>query len=263
MTIENMELSGGARLAKEPCEECGKMFIFYPAHLPDPETPPRRCPRCQDIRQARPSVVEERRELATFGPVEVVNLPGEWGEYHTGVEGDYPRYRIDIKGQAYGASWNGRIVIYAPHPVAPGEVVTIREMEATHRFREEAVEVVHVQKTVDDPPTHWEVHPHSVTSAEGEEALRTRRYLVLEPAPAGTEPKGKLVWATAYTKTTLKGFGRQYWAKVGGNPIVQWAVTGGYRSGRASTTGVLAVVDSDHPLTVEVTGDIKEEKVYA
>ncbi|MFH1462311.1 MAG: hypothetical protein ABIG08_01240 [bacterium] len=263
MTIENMELSGGARLSKQPCEDCGKYFVYYPQDLPgggDP--PPKRCPRCQDVRQARPSVVEERRELATYGPVVVGNLPGEWEEYSTGTEGDYPRYKIDIRGRRFGASWDGRIVIYAPRSVVPGEVVTIREMEATHRFREETVEVAHVQKSPHEPPTHTEIQPRPVTSIEGEEVLRKRCYLVLEPA-SDAEPKGKLVWATAYTKTTLKGFGRQFWAKVRGAPIVQWEISGGARSGRFHTTGILAIVDAEHPLVVETTGDIKEEKVYA
>ncbi|OHA73325.1 MAG: hypothetical protein A2940_01200 [Candidatus Wildermuthbacteria bacterium RIFCSPLOWO2_01_FULL_48_29] len=255
MTLENIQLSGNAKLSAQPCADCGKYFVYYPQYLRSGQAP-KRCPRCKDLQQGRPSVAEERRQIALYEDVKVVNLPGEWTEFHSETHRDTPQWRIDIKGQKFGAAWEGRIVIYAPRPIGVGETVTIREMEVLHRVKVKT----EIRQTLHHGPVAVE-RELSITGAEGEEALRSRRYLVLESTP-GVEPRAELVWATAHTKTTLKGFGRQYWAKVGGTPIAQWKITGGYRSGRAHTEGVLAIVSEDHPLLVTTTGDIQEEVIY-
>lgn len=258
MALPDMDLSAGAKLSPEPCEgECGKYFVYYPASLPQ-DTVPRRCSRCQDIAQGRPSVAETRKEVAFYEAVQVINLPAtKWEEYQTGVAEDYPRYRMDIRGRVFGASWNGRIVIYADHSVVAGQVVNIREMEVTHQVKVKTV----LRQTLEHGTVTVE-HEFPVTGDEGEKALRTRRYFVLEAAEPGTEPKARLVWATAYTKTTLKGFGRQFWSQITGSPIAEWRISGGVRSGRAHSVGVLAIVDEEHPIVASTTGDHKGEKMY-
>ena len=252
MTLENIQLSGNAKLSAHGCADCGKYFVYYPQYIRSGEAP-KRCPRCKDVEQGRPSLAEERRQIAFYEGVRVVSLPGEWVEFHSGARRDAPQWRIDIKGQEFGAAWDGRIVIYAPRPIVAGEVVNVREMEVIHRVKVKT----ETRQTLHHGPVTVE-RELPITGTEGEEMMRQRRYLVLEPTP-DVQPKVELVWATAYTKTTLKGFGRQYWAKVGGSPIAQWGISGGYRSGRAHTDGVLAIVDEEHPLLITTTGDLQGE----
>lgn len=257
MALPDMELSAGARLSKNPCEDCGKYFVYYPAALPQASTP-KRCPRCQDLRQNRPSVVEGRREIGFYPGVEVQNLPTtQWVEYTPAYPGDAGCFVMVVKGKDFGEDWKGRIDIFASREFGRGDVVNIRYMEAAHR----------IKVVTETRPTlhHGEVaveHQVPLDHPEGEEALRTRRYLVLEPTEPNTESTTRLVWATAYTKTTIKGLGRQFWSKIEGSPIAEWRISGGVRSGRAHTDGVLAIVDADHPLVVTTTGDYQGEKVY-
>lgn len=257
MALPDMELSAGARLSRKPCEDCEKYFVYYPAGLPQASTP-KRCPRCQDVRQNRPSVAEERYEVGFYPAVEVKSLPAtQWVEYTPAHPGDIGCYLMVIKGKEFGAAWEGRIDIFAPREIAPGDVINIRYMEATHRVKV----VTETRSTLHHGDVSVE-HMVPLDHPEGEVVLRTRRYLVLETAAPGTESKGRLVWATAYTKTTIKGLGRQFWSKITGTSIAEWRISGGVRSGRAHTTGVLAIVDADHPLMVTTTGDVKGEEVY-
>ena len=255
MTLAEMDLTGNARLSKEPCKNCGKFFVYYPQDLQS-GTPPKRCSRCKDVQQGRPSVVERRRKVNFYDAVKVKSLPGEWKKVSTGFDEDVSSFRIIFKGKEFGASWNGRIDIYSSRPIKSGEVVNIREMEVVHRVRIK----IETRRTLE----HGEVSIEKevpLFSAEGKEESRTRRYLVFEPVDS--EPKAHLVWVTAHTKTTLKGLGRQYWSKVTGAPITRWAVSGGARSERFHTDGVLAVVDEEHPIVVTTTGDIQKEVMYS
>ena len=255
-TLGNIQLSGNARLSREACRDCGKYFVYYPQNLPSGEAP-KRCPRCKDVYQGRPSVVEGREEVAFYEAVEVKNLPAQWVEYTPAYSGDIGCWLMVVKGKDFGADWKGRIDIFAPRAISPGEVVNIRDMETTHRVKvvSETRQTLH----------HGEVaveHEVPLDYGEGTEVMRKRRYLVLEPTTPGTEPKSRLVWATAYTKTTIKGLGRQFWSKIEGSSIAEWRITGGVRSGRAHTTGVLAIVDANHPIVASTTGDYQGKKIY-
>lgn len=246
------------------CQNCDEEFPVSPEHFARLgfRILPKRCPKCVDLSQRRPSVVVERRLLNVYDGIELVSLPpGEWQDVKA-WEKDVPAFKLVIKGSRYGASWSGRIDLFATSIPSPGNIVSIREMEAKHLIKvrrenrarndfesgtvQEYIKEIELPVTADDP--------------DAEEVIRVRRYLVLEPfdGPAIC----RLVWAEAYTKTTLKGFGRQYWAEIKGAPIVSWLVSGGVRSGRAHTTGALAIVDQDHPLYVIKTGDIEGEEVY-
>jgi hypothetical protein len=147
--------------------------------------------------------------------------------------------------------------MFAPAIPQIGDVVSVREMEAKH--------LIKVRREQKQTMEHGEVIvekelPITADDPEAEEVIRTRHYLVLEPSDG--EATCQLVWAEAHTKTTLKGLGRQYWARVEGAPIASWYVFGGVRSGRAHTTGVLAIVDQEHPLYIIKTGDIEGEEIY-
>jgi len=245
---------------KMVCQSCGEEFPVSPEHFARLgfRILPKRCPKCVDLSQRRPSVVVERRLLNVYDGVELVSLPpGEWQDVKA-WEKDVPAFKLTIKGSRYGASWSGRIDLFAPVLPQAGDIVSVREMEVKHLIkvrREQRGTLEHGKVTVEKEL------PITADDPEAEDVIRVRRYLTIEPFDG--EPTSKLVWAEARTKTTLKGFGRQYWARVEGAPIASWKVKGGYRSGRAYTVGVLAIVDSDHPLYVITEGDTEEEKIYS
>jgi len=206
------------------------------------------CPTCQDIRQKRPSVVVERELL--FGPiiVKVESLPGSWEEFQARSR-DLPCYRIMVKGNRFGASWRGRIDIFAPRPWEVGDIVEFSEVESVHLVRYKKLyhptiyggEVL-VKKKV------------ALNSDEGEVEIERRRYVRLDPVPkdaAIPEPLPRLLWSVAGYKTTLKGLGRQYRYKHVGAPLWSTSIHGSVRSGRKGAEGVLAIVDDEHPLEVK------------
>jgi len=244
---------------KMVCQQCGEEFPVNPGHFAQMgfKNLPKRCPKCADIAQVRPSVVVERNLLNVYDGVKIVSLPPEDWQETKGYKKDIPAFKLTIKGSRYGASWSGRIDLFAPVLPQAGDIVSIREMEAKHLIkvrREQRSTLEHGKVLVEKEL------PITADDPEAEDVIRVRRYLTIEPFDG--EPTSKLVWAEARTKTTLKGFGRQYWARVEG-AIASWKVKGGYRSGRAYTVGVLAIVDPDHPLYVITEGDTEEEKIYS
>jgi hypothetical protein len=234
------------------CRDCGKKFLYY-----HDGSPQKRCPTCTDKQQARPSIVQKREEIRCFENIRIVSLPAKWVHVPPKASHDNSFFKIVIKGSDFGASWNGRIDIFAPEPFGPGESVDIHEIVVEHKIKI----VDRIRHTLKYGPVEIE-NEHPITSDEGEETIRTRHYLRLERAY--DVPNAKLVWATAYSKTTLKGYGRQFHASVEDDAtIASWKLSGGVRSGRASTTGVLAVVNEDHPLLIKKTGDITGDETYA
>lgn len=240
------------------CQKCGRDFDVNPEHFAQLgfKNLPKRCPRCVDEIQRRPSIVQERVLLNVYDGLEIVSLPGAWEECQ-GSDKDVAAYKMTVRGSRYGACWSGRIDLFALRSFAPGDIVSIREMEVKHLVKEHYESRGTIYGTTVTITTQL---PVTSEDPDAGEVVRTRRYLVLEPwdGPAFC----RLVWAEARTKTTLKGLGRQYWAELSGAPIAQWRVTGGYRSGRAHTTGVLAIVSDEHPLYVVKTGAIQGEEVY-
>jgi len=199
-----------------------------------------------------------RRECKYISPqVKICSLPAEWQEFHSGFSGDFQCFKIDVSGRRYGASWRGRIVIYADKPYEVGDVVRIREMEAVHK-----VKAVYTEKATIYGGTVTLRKEVPLSSKEGVEELARRPYLVFEDA-SSDEPQAFLVWAEARTKTTLKGFGRQYRASIIDKSLKSWDIYGGYRSGRAYTEAVLAIVDSEHPVIVQSRGDVEFTRKYA
>jgi len=233
---------------KKICRMCGSEFFArcwrgtFPAF----------CPTCQDIRQKRPSIVVEREML--FGPlvVEIESLPGEWSSYRA-AKRDLPCFKMTVKGRKFGASWRGRIDIFAPVPWKKGDVVEFSEVESVHlvRYKKQFRPTIYGGKVLVKSRL-------PLDSDEGEMELERRLYIRLDPAPPGAGASGelpKLVWSVASYKTTLKGLGRQYRYRHVGCPLWSTSVHGAVRSGRAGAEGVLAIVDDEHPLKVECVFD--------
>ena len=246
---------------KMVCQQCGEEFPVNPGHFAQMgfKNLPKRCPTCADKAQARPSVVVGRNLLNVYDGVKVVSLPpGNWQETK-GYKKDIPAFRLTVKGCRYGAAWSGRIDLFSASIPQPETLCRSGRWRLSTLSRRENRPNDFESGTVQEYIKEIEL-PVTADDPDAEEVIRVRRYLVLEPfdGPATC----RLVWAEADTKTTLKGFGRQYWAEIKGAPIVSWLVSGGVRSGRAHTVGVLAVVNQDHPLYIVKTGDIKGVDLY-
>lgn len=244
----------GAKL--QTCSQCGKLFAYYTPQAP------KLCPRCKDIEQKRPTICIKRQCLHQWHGVKIVSLPGKWAEKHSGVHTDSECYYRGVKGSAYGARWRGRIDIYANAPFEEGDIVTVREMETVHLVKKLVYSKPNIYGGVNvyRRNVHYFDPPEPGEGQEIEEVQETRRYLYL--AKSNMEEQCRLVYATAHTKTTLKGLGRQYYADVLGAPLAKWEVYGGARSGRYYTIGVLAIVDEQHPLVIITRGDIKDREEY-
>lgn len=179
---------------------------------------PVRCPKCADIAQHRPEIVESRNLLYS----EVIclkSLPGEFKLFQSSSK-DFPVWKLSFKGKEWGVNWDGRIDIFCPDTLPPmlGKNYLLEVIEVSHyvlRFQE----------------------------------LKKREYLRLTPAAQETDKE--LIWLQVKSKTTLKGLGRQYQYDIVGNPLWEKRISGGYRNLRAYNTGVLAVVDAAHQLTIE------------
>lgn len=171
---------------------------------------------------------------------------------------DFPGWRMVVKGQRFGATWSGRIDLWtvAQEPPKVGDVVYLREMEVIKRVAKARWERATLE--------HGTVSGHRQVplGTEGaEEYEEEREYIRLDPAPDREPRERELVWVQAYTKTTIKGFGRQYHAHLEGSPLWHQEVSGGVRSGRAYTQAWLAVVDPDHPIVRVFRENEQEESM--
>lgn len=232
-SIIEQVLGGNSRL----CEECGEPFIQF--HQRGEQL---RCPTCQDTRQGRPSVVQDREFLAIYDGVQIVSLPpGSWHEFQA-TSKDEARYRMDVSGAMYGAAWSGRIVLWSEQPVQTGEVVRLRHMQSTHQVK--AVYEARVRNDFDTGQIVGYSAREVIPVTEEHESARIEteqhEYIVFEPSLVA--PQWRLEWASAYSKRTLKGFGKQVDSRIVG-PEPEWLVevSGGVRSGRTHTVGRLAL----------------------
>lgn len=191
------------------CKICG---LTFEDHTPDHMNDAKVCPRCNDIRQKRDTIVLERDCLAQWQSVQIVSLPAAWQSFQ-GRKKDKLEWKIDFSGKQFGASWGGRIVIRAQQPFEVGDVVDIRLMTSKHQRGE---------------------------------FTETHEYIVFEKTEA-LEAQAKVEWNTAYSKTTLKGLGRHYRREIvySADPLYKKFVNGGVRSGRAYTNGELSITHMD------------------
>lgn len=232
------------------CEDCHNGFLWYPRHYRalGIQGPPKRCPKCLDENQGRPQIALERRELwaanVKIGE-SAASLLRHAVPFQT-QEGDRPSWRLVVKGQMFGAEWSGRINVYLhlePNAIAADQIVSFSHMEVKAKVWMKHWERPTMEYGVVDG------YRRCLPGDEGaEEREETTQYVSILPTASREPVVGTLVWAQAYTKTTLKGFGRQYWAHLEGSPLWQLGVTGGARSGRFHTDARLAVVEEGNPL---------------
>lgn len=201
------------------CRECGSEFPSYfvrGAWLC-------RCPQCSDVKQRRPSVIQERN-LVYSQICKLESLPKSWQRFQANSK-DAGVWKIQLKGGDWGASWLGRIDIYSHDLIPPTsrQTVLFEELESIHKINQTNAVVI-----------------------------EKRKYIRLSNVGMqDSDNLPKLVWLQARSKTTLKGLGRQYKYEIVGSPLWEWRVQGGVRSGRSYIEGVLAVVDDEHTLIVK------------
>jgi len=245
------------------CRSCGKPFAVGLLSLIDKgiRYVPTHCPACLDKRQGRPVVAVHTECVREWPAVRIHSLPCAWEKFR-GRDTDLPDWKISVRGARYGASWSGRIDIRAPHhafhnPPAAGDVVSVREMKGDR-------EVMILRYTV--PTLHYGPSPRQkylpmtasreeIAKAEADTGgkvdwvTETRTWLSLGSPMAETADRA-LLWMEAYSKTTQKGFGRQYAAGLNLDAAeAMWCVSGGCRSGRYSTQAALVICAPGAPIS--------------
>jgi hypothetical protein len=205
------------------CSSCGKKFQSFWVH----GVQLRRCPTCADIKQHRPSVIIDRG-VDFSAIVKVKSLPSEWQVFQSNKK-DFACWKQSVKGEQFGASWDGRIDLYSQDtiPPKPTDIALLESCVAVHR-----------REDMPDRP------------------IEIRTYFRLNSA--GMQPSNELpelIWLTAGWKTTIKGLGRQWRNELVGSPIWESRISGQVRTGRMGTIGSLAIVDESHPLEVKEVFD--------
>lgn len=232
------------------CSVCGAEFEMNPASYAalGLGSLPKTCPACKDREQYRAAVVLNRREL--FAAVvklgqSVMDLLRH-AEVFQPSPRDIPAWRLIVKGRSFGADWQGRIDVYLhvdPKALSVGQLVRLAHMESRSK-----VWVKRWQRGTLEHGTISGYRRCGPKDEGAEEREEVTQYVTILPAPDSAEPGGTLVWAQAYSKTTLKGFGRQYAARLEGSPLWQMSVYGAARSGRFHTDARLAIVEEGNPL---------------
>lgn len=242
---------------KLECARCGNGFQINTVHLKSIglHQIPDKCPTCCDRSKHHPAarVVVRREMIEEWDRVRIAIPTDFFTAFHSRDYGDRPCRRASLRGNmGQGVSWDGRIDLYdfRYHPEHLGRV---RLMEVEHEAGEERIER---------------------RKSESGEILEEKiayspvyRYLSIDPldGPVYDEHSARaaMVFARVEYKTTLKGFGRQYYAGIDADRAI-WSMrmSSQARSGRFGTEMVLAIVDDEHPIVSKVTGDIQNEKWY-
>ena len=105
------------------------------------------CPRCNDVRQGRPTAVLDRNEVWAFSRCRIVSLPGEW-QHMQARPGDRAAHKIVFRGcdldpaASQRSGWTGRIDLFSKYPwPATGErVARVALVETRHATSADSVE---------------------------------------------------------------------------------------------------------------------------
>jgi hypothetical protein len=240
-----------AQIDFQSCRVCGKRFPFNTVLYERLKMElPKRCPQCIDEEQKRPEVILSRTEIASFVVV-IDSLPGELIAVPPKGRQDPEQggsWAFTVKGNVYGKNFTGRIDLRASTERAPaiGDIVRVVEMQTQVQVGKRPWSRQTLQHgTVAGART---IPVFEVDLSQGDYLEEeTHRYVRLDPTDE--HPGGqRLVWIITTTKTTLKGFGLQYWETLEGAPVWKQQISGGVRSGRMITTGTLAIVSPNHQL---------------
>ncbi len=282
------------------CRNCGDNFAVYEIVEIDNQEVAEQldCPRCASLRhERRAGVVETRKCLEEYHGLKIISDLPAWGLVHTHT-GDI--FKSVTKGSKGGASWSGRIDIWArgfgEKPPACDGLVDVRVMESTIApkkgalqkridnlfgvITKQAIEEARTQrdKICEEEKRSVEIDDilpgirQDIVARFREElsAVEKHKYIVLtptDPAKLLDEERNAnrmLVFQSAYSKTTLKGLGRQFHASLDTENVISvlGSASGSARSGRFGTHYVLAVVSPDHPLVRTFSEDGRVEKTF-
>lgn len=188
-------------------------------------------------------------------------LPRERFEVFTlPYKGSLSSLKATFKGSEFGASWRGRIDIYVNGE--KGKRNEFGFLEFPEYVRVRYMEVTKQSGIISEPNCN-------LGQEDTLEYSSTNYYLSLDylypdevEGLEEIELDQQIVYVKAYTKTTNKGLGRQFWAKLEGNPIYAWYMRGGARGGRFGTEAAIAIVNKNNPIVSKTWGDIEEYKSY-
>jgi hypothetical protein len=243
------------------CKRCDKEFEFDAEYFKalGYQNEPKKCQACRDRENGRPSITLSTKEL--FGEVVNLGFSPNWVEFDQRNQApqwknDRPSRRWTVKGSQFGASWSGRIELWAvafgDRTPQKGDIVRFFIMESNkecgfHRTERATMKhgTIPIRRRCHIADARAGINAGDESYYIAEESNVYMRLLPCEPC----ETAYKLVYETAHTKTTLKGYGRQYHSKFDVEQCV-WSKTiqGGVRSGRAYTVGCLAIVSDAQPL---------------
>lgn len=214
-------------------------------------------------------------------PVTIHSLPGEWMDCEP-IKSNATRYwKMEVRGSQYGRNWDGQITIFSHTKEAPqiGDTVYMRIVRAEKRVKQiaffkepfnagriESTATLPAYTTEEEIPALIEsgkLHPNAAGSLLMD-AVVEHEYIVLNDTHR--EPEYNLVWVEAHTKTTIKGFGAQYRSEIDlSQAYWHQSIHGGVRSGRAHTTGTLALIPLGDSVSVkmsDVSGSGKPDGRY-
>jgi hypothetical protein len=194
------------------------------------------------------NIIIKRECLQRWDAVNI-EIANEYFEKFLSSSQDRECQRAIIKGNiGRGASYDGRIDIYDFRGEKKG-LGTVRLMRAVHEKGQEREE------------KHGEVmQPKNKVVVQ---YSREYSYIGIDPDWSNDEPHYALILAKVDYKTTLKGLGRQIFAKMqADNAIWHIGMSSSARSGRFGTYSCIAIVNDDHPVFTEQTGDVKTSTIY-
>lgn len=200
----------------------------------------KRCPGCCDRKKGNEAnqITTERKMIDSW--ICKISLPSShFHAFTTGKHRENLCLRAIYKGKDPYVAWSGRLDVFISHEGGN---------------REEPPEF----------PVYGKVRLMEVTKSAGNVDERERngkklrpiqyspvyQYLAIDPLQAEPKPvDGELIYKTAASKTTLKGLGRQYAAWFDSSHcLFAFQMECHMRSGRASVSKVIAIVNSQHPL---------------
>ncbi|MFA5715919.1 MAG: hypothetical protein WC998_09270, partial [Candidatus Paceibacterota bacterium] len=200
------------------CTSCGQPFSVGLLSLIDKgiRYMPTHCPACLDRRQRRPVVALRTECVREWPAVRIHSLPCEWTAFRA-REGDLPDWKITVRGSRYGAAWQGRIDIRAPHkafhnPPAAGDVVSVREMRGDRqvlvlRYQRETLHngTVECRRYLPVTATAADIAAAEAESGGKAELVAEVRTWLSLGSPMAESADRAMLWMTAYSKTTIKG----------------------------------------------------------
>jgi len=236
------------------CKRCATDFTISVAHYKTFNFTglPTICPTCKDREQGRPEIVLTR-ESVWDGVIRIgesaSHLLSDLRPFRAQA-GDSLCWKVTLKGARYGKDWSGRLDIYSH--VDPS--ILIEDAIVPGSYNRVVKKVwIHTESRPTLEHGICRVSRRVVPETEGaEKRVKEDTYFIILPISPGEFPTpiGTLVYAKAHSKTTFKGYGRQYSASIKGEPIWGFDFYGGVRSGRANTSATLAVQADDAPLVV-------------